>query len=136
MPPTSGEQDGRQASTAVAGDVRRAPGGLEHGQELFARRLFVPFPIGGDEDFDRDAFLSALKTYLERRQLEIDWETAEAAPREALVNSLSMALPFEPAEKQALLESLALEDRIEVLTALMRIDAAEIGDGDTPTAMQ
>jgi Lon protease-like protein len=105
------------------------------------RAAFAPFeadlsePHGG-EAFDRPAFLAGLKTYLERRQLEIDWETAEAAPQEALINSLSMALPFEPAEKQALLESPALDDRIEVLTTLMRIDAAEMGDGDTPTSMQ
>jgi len=39
-------------------------------------------------------------------------------------------------EKQALLESQTLEDRVAVLTALMRIDAAETGDGDSPTAMQ
>ena len=105
------------------------------------RAAFGPFETDlsaphDTEDFDRDAFLFALKTYLDRRQLQIDWETAEAAPREALVNSLSMALPFEPAEKQALLESPALEDRIEVLTALLRIDAAETGDGDSPTSMQ
>jgi Lon protease-like protein len=105
------------------------------------RAAFAPFeadlisPAGG-ETFDREGFLGALKAYLDRRQLEIDWETAEAAPQEALVNSLSMALPFEPAEKQALLESHNLEDRIEVLTALMRIDAAETGDGDSPPAMQ
>ncbi|MEQ7156039.1 LON peptidase substrate-binding domain-containing protein [Brevundimonas aurifodinae] len=105
------------------------------------RAAFAPFetdlasPTGG-EDFDRESFLFALRQYLERRQLEIDWETAEAAPQEALVNSLSMALPFEPAEKQALLESPTLDDRVEVLTALMRIDAAETGDGDSQTSMQ
>ena len=105
------------------------------------RAAFAPFeadltaPHEG-EAFDRPAFLAGLKTYLERRQLEIDWETAEAAPQEALINSLSMALPFEPAEKQALLESPALDDRVDVLTALMRIDAAEMGDGDSPTSMQ
>ena len=105
------------------------------------RAAFAPFeadlssPVGGVE-FDREAFFAGLKQYLERRQLEIDWETAEAAPQEALINSLSMALPFEPAEKQALLESPGLEDRVEVLTTLMRIDAAETGDGDTPTSMQ
>ncbi len=105
------------------------------------RAAFQPFeadltaPTGG-EGFDREAFLGALRHYLERRQLEIDWETAEAAPQEALVNSLSMALPFEPAEKQALMESPTLEDRVEVLTALMRIDAAEPGDGDSQTSMQ
>jgi len=86
--------------------------------------------------FDREVFLVALKSYLERRQLEIDWDTAEGAPQEALINSLSMALPFEPAEKQALLEALSLEDRTAVLTALMRIDAAETGDGETPASMQ
>ena len=105
------------------------------------RAAFDPFEADlsapqDDVAFDRPAFLAGLKHYLERRQLEIDWETAEAAPQEALINSLSMALPFEPAEKQALLESQALDDRVDVLTALMRIDAADMGDGDTPVSMQ
>lgn len=86
----------------------------------------------GDGVLDRESFLQALRAYLDHRSLEIDWETAEAAPPEALVNSLSMALPFEPAEKQALLEAAALIDRAEVLTALMRIDAADAGEGETP----
>jgi hypothetical protein len=93
----------------------------------------TPPPEG---DFDRPAFLEALRLYLERRQLDIDWDTAEAAPREALVNSLSMALPFEPAEKQALLEADDLPARTDILAAMMRIDAAETGDGDTPSSMQ
>ncbi len=104
------------------------------------RAAFAPFEsdltVPSGEPFDRDGFLNALKAYLERRQLEIDWDTAEAAPQEALINSLSMALPFEPAEKQALLESPTLDDRCLTLTALMQIDAAEPGDGETPTSMQ
>ena len=52
---------------------------------------------------------------------------------EALVNSLSMALPFEPAEKQALLEAMGLMPRAEALTALMRIDAADGGDDAAPS---
>ncbi len=104
------------------------------------RAAFGPFEsdltVPSGEPFDRDLFLTALKAYLERRQLEIDWDTAEAAPQEALINSLSMALPFEAAEKQALLESPTLDDRCLTLTALMQIDAAEPGDGETPTAMQ
>ena len=89
-----------------------------------------------DEGFDREAFFDALRAYLERRQLEIDWDTADGAPQEALVNSLAMALPFEPAEKQALLESPTLGDRCQTLTALLQIDAAESGDGNSSTAMQ
>ncbi len=89
-----------------------------------------------DQEMDREPFLDALRAYLENRGLEIDWDTAESAPPEALINSLSMALPFEPAEKQALIEAMSLLDRAEVLTALMRIDAADTGDGETPPSIQ
>ncbi|MDI1280278.1 LON peptidase substrate-binding domain-containing protein [Brevundimonas sp.] len=89
-----------------------------------------------DLEMDREPFLDALRAYLENRGLEIDWDTAESAPPEALINSLSMALPFEPAEKQALIEAMTLMDRAEVLTALMRIDAADTGDGEGPPSIQ
>lgn len=90
-------------------------------------------PPVDDVGLDRDGLLDALRAYLETRGLDIDWDTAETAPPEALINSLSMALPFEPPEKQALLEAASLTDRSTVLTALMTIDAAETGDGDTPS---
>ena len=97
------------------------------------RALFQPFEADlttatDEAGFDRHLFLDALKAYLEHRGLEIDWETAEGAPVEALVNSLAMALPFEAAEKQALLEAAAVEDRARALTALLRIDAAGSDD--------
>ena len=84
--------------------------------------------------FDRKALLSALKAYLEHSGLDIDWRTAEEAPLESLVNSLAMALPFEAAEKQALLEAATPALRRSALVALMRIDAA--GDEDNPPSMQ
>ena len=87
------------------------------------------------EAFDRSRFAKALKTYLNRRELDIDWETAETAPLESLVTSLSMGLPFEPVEKQALLEAINLAERCEALTALLEIDAMEDGD-DEPHSMQ
>ena len=75
----------------------------------------------------RDRFTKALKRYLNRRELDIDWDSAHAAPLEALVNSLSMGLPFEPAEKQALLEAPDLAGRFETLSTLLEIDGE---DGD------
>lgn len=100
----------------------------------FEADLTAPPP--DDHGLDRDGLLDALRAYLENRGLDIDWDTAETAPPEALINSLSMALPFEPSEKQALLEALALTDRSTVLTALLTIDAAGPGDDETPTSMQ
>ncbi|MET0273967.1 MAG: LON peptidase substrate-binding domain-containing protein [Phenylobacterium sp.] len=93
----------------------------------------------GDLDRDEEAeaaeavrgrFAKALKRYLNRRELDIDWETANSAPLEALVNSLSMGLPFEPAEKQALLEAPDLTGRFDALTTLLEIDSMEDGDDD------
>ncbi|MFN4296598.1 MAG: LON peptidase substrate-binding domain-containing protein [Brevundimonas sp.] len=103
-----------------------------------ARADFEPFALdlkAPDENdaFDRDDLLAALQGYLNPRGLDIDWDAAREAPPEALVNSLSMALPFEPAEKQALIEALTLGDRLACLTALLRIDAAEPGDDEPPT---
>ncbi len=81
---------------------------------------------------DRAAFLAALGRYLDHRGMGIEWESAQAAPIDALVNSLAMGLPFEAAEKQALLEAATLEDRAATLTALLEIDAAG-GDDDRGT---
>ena len=103
------------------------------------RADFAPFehdlaPPAAADPAERGPFLAALRAYLEARGLDIDWDMAESAPTEALVNSLSMALPFEPAEKQALLEAHDLGARSRALDALMRIDAA--GDGDDVPSMQ
>lgn len=76
----------------------------------------------------RARFATALKRYLNERELDIDWETAHDAPLEALVNSLCMGLPFEPAEKQAFLEAPDLASRFEVLTTLLEIDATDPDD--------
>jgi len=48
-----------------------------------------------------------------------------------------MALPFEPAEKQALLEAADLVDRRATLEALLAIDAAlDDDDDDAPPSIQ
>ncbi len=93
-------------------------------------------PQDADEGFDRLRLLNALKAFLERRSLDVDWETAKAAPPDALVNSLAMALPFEIQEKQALLEAPDPVRRRETLVALMEIDAMSVDDEDSPQALQ
>jgi Lon protease-like protein len=79
----------------------------------------------------RDRFARALKRYLNRRELDIDWETANDAPLEALVNSLAMGLPFNVQEKQALLQAPDLAGRFDVLTTLLEIDCADDGDDES-----
>ncbi len=94
-------------------------------------------PMGDDDGFDRLRFLAALKSYLDRRGLNMeDWEAPKTAPAESLVNGLAMMLPFGAAEKQALLEAASVSERREALIALMEIDAAETGAEDEPPPLQ
>ncbi len=91
--------------------------------------------VQDDDGFDRLKLLQALKAYLELRQLDLDWETAKQAPAESLVNSLAMALPFDPPEKQALLEAADLAARRSALIALLEIDASPL-DPDERQSLQ
>lgn len=89
------------------------------------------------EAFERTPFFELLRRYLDNRGLGVDWDVVNAAPALALINSLCMALPFEPREKQALLEASDLDGRRQVLTALLEIEAAWPSDeDDAPRPMQ
>lgn len=77
--------------------------------------------------FEREAFLEVLKNFFDATKLSSDWESLRKAEPEMLINSLSMMCPFEPEEKQALLEAPTLADRCETLTALFRFAIAAGG---------
>jgi Lon protease-like protein len=93
-------------------------------------------PFGGDlaqmsdEDFPRDRLLAALKVYLSSRDMKADWKSVMTAPGETLVNALAMMCPFDPAEKQALLEAQSFQDRASTLMALL-----EMGGEAGPTTL-
>ncbi len=72
---------------------------------------------------DRESLLSALGSYFDSAGIQSDWRTIEDAPDEQLVTSLAMACPFEPSEKQALLEARTLPERAETMTAILKMSA-------------
>lgn len=74
-----------------------------------------------EADFPRDRLLVALKDYLSRRDLKADWKSVMSAPPETLINALAMLCPFEPAEKQALLEAPSWPERVDTLIALLEM---------------
>jgi Lon protease-like protein len=88
-------------------------------------------------EFERTPFLDLLRRYLDNRGLGVEWDVVNAAPGPALINSLCMALPFAPPEKQALLEAPDLDGRRAVLATLLEIDSAWGGEtDDEPRPMQ
>ena len=82
-----------------------------------------------DTRFPRERLLQALRDYLSRRDLKADWRSVMSAPPEILVNALAMLCPFEPAEKQALLEASDWEERVGTLVALLEISGATSSTG-------
>lgn len=76
-------------------------------------------PTEKDAGFDRDRFLVLLKRYFEAQEMRTDWESLNEADDELLINSLSMLCPFEPEDKQALLEAPSLSTRRETLVTLI-----------------
>jgi hypothetical protein len=86
-------------------------------------------PAERDDGFDRDTFMEALGRYLVDQGLSTDWESLGEAEDELLINSLSMLCPFEPEDKQALLEAPSLTTRRETLMTLIEF-ALRGGSGE------
>jgi Lon protease-like protein len=101
-----------------------------------ARVSYAPFAAdldpaepGAASAIDRERLLLALRAYLHYEGGEVDWGGIGGLGDAALVTSLAMACPFEPSEKQALLEAVGLDERARALTALIEMAALALGVG-------
>ena len=70
---------------------------------------------------ERDRMLAALKAYFTRTGMSADWNAITDSPDDRLVTTLAMFCPFEPQEKQALLECETLAERSATLIALLEM---------------
>ena len=86
-----------------------------------------------DPDMDRAALMGLLERFFEESDFSTDWDSMNEAEPEMLINSLSMLCPFEPEERQALLEAESLQARREMLITL--IEFALLG-GNEQKVMQ
>lgn len=72
---------------------------------------------------DREALLREMGAYFDARGIGADRDAIAGAPDPVLVNTLAMSCPFEPREKQALLECKTTTERGGLLTELFRFGA-------------
>ncbi len=77
---------------------------------------------------DREDLLDALRDYLEIENLQIEWEKAADASPQSLIVSLAMGCPFQPNEKQALLEAKTLAEQAQCLITLMELAGGDEND--------
>jgi uncharacterized protein len=86
-------------------------------------------PTETDPGFRRSEFLRLLSRFFESQGLSTDWDSLKEAEDELLINSLSMLCPFQPEDKQALLEAPSLQTRRETLVTLLEF-AMRGGNGE------
>mgnify|MGYP003636494957 FL=1 len=93
---------------------------------------WIPYRADLSEDtesgIDRDRMLRALKGYFTANDVEANWDAITETATDRLVNALAMMCPFQPSEKQALLEAPSLSDRANVMVALFEMSQAANDD--------
>jgi Lon protease-like protein len=99
----------RRGYRRVRGDFSAFPADLD----LASR------PIG----VEREALVTALRSYFTHRGINANWDAIKRLPDDLLVVTLAMVCPFEPAEKQALLEAPHDTDRASALLTLLQMGA-------------
>ena len=102
--------------------VRPDYAGFEADLDLAARPVLA----------DRAALLAALRRYFKLRGIEANWSAIEQTPDAAQLTTLCMVCPFEPREKQALLEVATPDERARLLLALLEMAAQAGMHGDAP----
>ena len=79
---------------------------------------------------ERVALLTALRAYFTANGFDANWEAIDEMMDDELVTTLSMVCPFDPVERQALLEADDTFARAATLTTLLRMGAHPGSQGD------
>ena len=121
-------EDGRFL-VSLTGTIRFQVSAERPGRDGY-RRLrpdYAPFAEDLDRlgafEMDRPALLDALRAYFRAKGIDANWEAIERLEDGALVTTLAMVCPFEPVEKQALLEAPDPAARAAMLVAMLRMDS-------------
>jgi uncharacterized protein len=89
-----------------------------------------------DRAIDRPSLMASLKSYAGLHGFQVDWDSVEQAPTETVINVAAQICPFDAAAKQALLETVTLDERARALVALLEWDVASDDDSGQPRSMQ
>lgn len=83
-------------------------------------------------NLETGSVLQSLYQYFEFNNIQVDLEALRKMPGPKMINFLATHLPFEPEEKQALVETVTLSDRLENLMGLVKTSVTT-RIGSTPT---
>ncbi len=70
---------------------------------------------------ERELLIDELRGFFSRCRFSANWDAIGRIPGDMLVPTLGMVCPFDPPEKQALLEAVTPDEQLAVLVALLRM---------------
>ena len=94
-----------------------------------SRDSWRPRSLAGADRRTRERLLAELRAYFAHSGFDANWDAINRMPDDMLLITLCMVCPFEPAEKQALLEARTEADRGRALLALLQMGGLGANDG-------
>ncbi|MEP5937558.1 MAG: LON peptidase substrate-binding domain-containing protein [Erythrobacter sp.] len=82
---------------------------------------------------ERAGFEQAARRFADGHGYSVDWDSVERLDDHSLINGVSQIAPFDPASKQALLETDGVSQRCELLVQLMQFYGQRGSDDDRVT---
>jgi Lon protease-like protein len=97
-----------------------------HGYRLVApdwEPYRTDYELSRSNDFEhRDRLIELLDSFFTATRMQTDWKKLLTIPADRLVNTLTTVLPLDSLEKQALLEAVTPQDRIDTLITALEIE--------------
>ena len=90
-----------------------------------AKRTSEALSEGGRTD--RSALTVAMKAFAKKLGVQVDWDGLSEIPLPVLINQAAMISPFQPEDKQSLIEAVTTDERRRLLIGLMHLYAGNDG---------
>lgn len=84
----------------------------------------------GEVHLDRERLIAALAGYFDQQGIRANWDAIKETGNERLITTLAMICPFDPPEKQALLEASSAEARANLMVAMLEMAVVSGKRGD------
>ena len=83
-------------------------------------------------ELNREHLMTYLRPYLEMQSISINLDVLKGLTDGSIITSMCMICPFDPREKQALLEAETMSERAAALVKLLQMGVFDAGKPDAP----
>lgn len=87
--------------------------------------------LPAEDTVDVESLMTAIEKYLGDNEMQTNTDSLTKLPPEVLVNTLAMHMPFEPIDKQGLIEAPSIDARAKLLIALCEFSSVQDDSGGT-----